>query len=52
MSFFQLTSMWKFKKIFRDAGKWTIKCVHLKFGIEYCQTCLNNEFFQNAANKI
>ena len=43
MSFFQ--QVYEFKKLFRDIEKLTIKCVHLKCGIEYNQTCLNNGIF-------
>ena len=42
MSFF--LQVFEFKMLYQ-----TIKCVYLKYGIEYYQTCLNNEIFRNSA---
>ena len=47
MSFFQ--QVYEFRKLFRDIEKITIKCVHLKCGIEYNQT-LNNGIFPKYCN--
>ena len=43
MKFFQ--QVYEFRKLFGDIEKLTTKCVHLKCGIEYNQTCLNNGIF-------
>ena len=45
MSF--IHDIYDFKKSFRHIKKLTLRCVRLKNGVEFNETCLNNEIFSN-----
>ena len=37
--------IYEFRKSFRHNEKLTLRCVHLKHGVEFNETCLNNGIF-------